>query len=95
MMTKESWRRTWVEYVDFLLANKQRPQKNTNGALCHWFMDSYGRKMFVQQPKDESQLIDEVSNEGKIYQVAVVDPKHDRSGCNRYLCTNKFQKLAM
>lgn len=78
-MTENSWRRSWVEYVDFLLANKQRPQEKTNGALYRWYTDNYGRKLTGKLPEEERQLIDKVSNEGKIYQVAVVDPQHDRS----------------
>lgn len=78
-MAENSWRWSWEEYVDFLLANKQRPQEKTNGVLNRWYTDSYGRKLTEQLPEDERQLIDKISNEGKIYQVAVVDPKHDRS----------------
>lgn len=78
-MAENSWRRSWVEYVDFLLANKQRPQEKTNGVLNRWYADSYGRKMLGQLPEDEGPLIDKISNKGEIYQVAVVDPKHDRS----------------
>lgn len=78
-MAEDRWRRSWVEYVDFLFANKQRPRQMTDDALNHWYMDNYGQMVLDKLPDREDALFSKITDESKIYQAAVVDPYHDRS----------------